>query len=246
MNSFLDEIQTYCMNSRLNNNTLKKYSYCFNNFLLFLSKNMGTDKDDIFLDKIYLERDLMGIPIRYLPLDSTLLEDYLESLIPKGYHSLQRHHSALKSFFTFLERNYNFQSPFNNLEFRISQYYPEKKYKNILTRSGIIRFINKLVKNSDDLETELLLFTILLSTGCRISEVLNLQYEDLDALNDSFKLKNTKNKHQRIVNLRPGIGNLIDTYARNLNRTATDYLFQNKKNQKFLRTEVDNLLKKYL
>lgn len=246
MKSFLEEIEIFCINSRLKNITLKQYSSCLLKFSSYLSEKMCIDEEDIFLDKVYLEKDLMGIPIRYLPLDSTLLEEYLTTLIPKGYYTLHRHHSSLNSFFTFLERNHKFQNPFNDLEFRLSQYYPEKKYRSILTRSGIIRFLNKIITNAVDLETELLLFTILISTGCRISEVLNLKYEDLDASNDSFKLKDTKNKVQRIVNLRPGIGKIIDIFALTRNRTATDYLFHNKDAQRFSRNEVDKLLKKYL
>jgi len=246
MKSFLEEIEIFNINSRLKRDTLRQYTYCLKNFVSYLSKLMRIDEKDIFLDEIYLEKDLIGVPIRYLPLDSTLVDEYLNSLIPKGYYPLHRNHSSLKSFFTFLERNYNFEHPFNELEFQLSNYFPQKKYPPILTRSGIIRFLNSLISNSDNLETDLLLFITLLSTGCRISEVLGLKYDDLDATNDSFRLNTTKNKNQMIVNLRPGMGEIIDIYASTRNRNPTDYIFLNKENKKYSRIEVNDLFQEYL
>lgn len=246
MKSLKEEIEIFCINSRLKSNTLRKYSSCLKKFASYLAKKMDIDEEEVFLNKVYLEKDLMGIPIRYLPLDSNLVEEYLKSLISRGYYTIHSHHSSLNSFFTFLARNYSFQNPFDSLEFRLADYYPEKKYSRILTRSGIIKFLNSLITNTDNLETELLLFIVLLSTGCRISEVLGLQYRDLDAINDSFRLNTTKNNDQAIVNLRPGIGQIIDIYASTGNRYATDYIFLNKENKKYSRAKVDDLFQNYL
>lgn len=246
MKSLIEEIDLYCKNVRLKKSTIKAYLYRLNDFSSYLSELTSTQIMDIYLDKIYLEKDLFGLPIRYLPIDNILIEDYLKSIIPKGYSTLCASHKALRSFFSFLERNYYFDNPFEKITFRISDYEPQKQISKILTRSGIIKFLNAIINHSDDIESDLLLFTILLSTGCRISEVLNLKCEDIDVSNDSFTLKDTKNNDQRVVNLRPNVGSLINTFTTYRGRTPTDNVFLNRHAKKLVHSEVDKLFKHYL
>ena len=246
MDSLLENITSFYKHSRLGKETNQRYLNRLNDFTIYLAALMNEKKEEIYLDKVYEEKDSDDILVRYSPIDSTLLDCYFQTLISKGFYSMQKDYSALSSFFSFLEKNYNFKNPMVGIEFRLSEYKPEKKYSRVLTRGNIIKFMNAIVTNSKDLETDLLLFCLLLSTGCRISEILDLQCKDIDFENDTFLLKKTKNKHQRIVNLRPGMGEIIEKYAYKLNRVGTDFLFLNSKNNKLTRTDVDALLKEYL
>lgn len=247
MNSLIEEIYIYKNNIRLADSTIKSYSNVLNNFAQYLSNQIDVNIEQVFLDKVYLLKDATGIPIRYLPIDSALLDKYFKSLIPRGYYALHFNHSALMSFFSFLEKNYNFNNPLFEMEFRVSDYIPEKKYSKIFSRGDIIKFFNSVISHSDNLETDLLLFTILISTGCRISEILDLKCEDFDFENNFFIIKKPKNKHQRIVNLRFGMGEIIRIYISNQDKTVSDYLFTKINSGKRLnRTDVDKLLKVYL
>ena len=249
MKPLLELIDIYKINTRLAPSTIKLYTYVWNKFASYLSIQMNVEKDEIFLDKVYLLKDSFGIPIRYLPIDSSLMDDYFKSLIPNGFHTIHQNHSALMSFFRFLENNYNFVNPMIDMEFRRSDYIPTKKYSRILTRGDIIKFLNSIIShsNSRNLETHILLFTLLLTTGCRISEILELQCHDIDFDHDTFLLRNTKNKHQRIVNLRQGMGKTIFIFISQKERKKSDYLFlNNNTNQKFSRYDIDKLLKEYL
>ncbi|MFJ7738789.1 tyrosine-type recombinase/integrase [Lysinibacillus sp. NPDC097287] len=246
MDSLLENIEYFLKNSRLTKETNEKYLNRLNDFTLYLATLMNEKKEEIYLDKVYVEKDSVGVLIRYHPIDSALLDSYFRTLIYKGFSPMKSNHNALSSFFSFLEKNYNFKNPMVDIEFRLSEYTPEKKYSRVLTRGNIIKFFNAIVTNSKDLKTDLLLFCLLLSTGCRISEILDLQCKDIDFENDTFLLKKTKNNHQRIVNLRPGMGRIIETYAYKRNRVVTDFLFLNCKNNKLTRTDVDALLKEYL
>lgn len=242
----MENVQTYYKHSRLAKATIQRYLSRLNDFTSYLATEMNVEKEEIYLDKIYLLKDSSGIPIKYLPIDSDLIDRYFKPLISKGYYHMQHHHSALSSFFSFLEKNYNFKNPMISIEFRLANYTPEKKYSRILTRGNIIKFLNVIVSNSKDLETDLLLFCILLTTGCRISEILGLTCENIDVENESFLLVKTKNKDQRIVNLRPGMGEIINRYVTKRNRKKADFLFLNSKNNKLNRSDVNNLLKEYL
>lgn len=189
MGPLLDNIQSFYKTSRLAKATISRYLNRLNDFASYLATQMSVIKEEIFLDKVYLLKDSSGIAIRYLPIDSLIVDNYLISLKTKGFYHLRDNHSALSSFFSFLEKNYNFKNPMIDMEFRLADYTPEKKYSKILTRGNIIKFFNSIITHSKDLETDLLLFSILLTTGCRISEILGLQCKNIDFENDSFFLE---------------------------------------------------------
>lgn len=247
MKSLLDEIEIFKSNVRLASSTIKYYSNILKSFAKYLSIKTAEDIEEVFLDKIYLLKDINGRLIRYLPIDSSLMNDYFTSLIPRGYSTLNNHHSALMSFFSFLEKNYNFDNPLLELEFRISDYKTEKIHSKVFSRGEVIKFFNAIISTSKNLETDLLLFAILLSTGCRISEILELKCHDIDYENNLFLISKSKNKHQRIINLRPGMGKIINTYTINQGKNESDYLFNKiNNNKKLTRKDVDKLLKQYL
>lgn len=246
MDSLVENIQTFYKTSRLSKETMRKYKSRINDFAAYLATQMNVKIEEIYLDKVYLLKDSFGIGIRYLPIDSLLMDSYFKLLIPKGFYPLRDTHSALSSFFSFLEKNYNFKNPMIGMEFRLADYTPDKKYSRILTRGNIIKFFNSIITHSKDLKTDLLLFSLLLTTGCRISEILGLQCKNINFEDETFLLENTKNKQQRIVNLRPGMGVIIYRYMTQRDRMKTDYLFLNNKKKQLSQFNVNELLKKYL
>lgn len=247
MKTLIKEIETFKSNVRLAEATIKSYSNMLNQFSHYLSIKTSEDIEQIYLDKIYLLKDSSGTPIRYLPIDASLMNDYFKTLISRGYNALRLHHAALMSFFSFLEKNYNFDNPLLELDFKLSDYKPEKTYTNVFSRGEIIKFFNSIISTSNNVETDLLLFSILITTGCRISEILNLRCKEIDFSNNTFLIIKAKNKQQRIVNLRPGIGDILKIYTDNHNKVGDDYLFSKlNSNKKFNHKHVDQLLKKYL
>ncbi|MFJ7663897.1 tyrosine-type recombinase/integrase [Lysinibacillus sp. NPDC097162] len=246
MKSVLDELEIYYNNVRLAKRTIINYNYYLKKFISYLSVEMNTCPKDIYLDKVFLLKDSSGQPLKYLPLDSTIIDNYFLLLNNKSYSVLKDNYKALMSFFRFLENNYNFENPMSNIKFQLKDYLPEKKFTKVLTRGNILKFLNSIITHSNDLTTDILLFTILISTGCRISEIINLKCKDIDFENDTFLLLKTKNKRQRIVFLRPGMGREIQKYTKKCNRMDSDYLFMKNSRKQFTRSDVDILLKKYL
>lgn len=246
MKSVLDELEIYNSNIRLAKTTITNYNYSLKKFFSFLSVEMNANTKEIYLDKVILLKDYSGRTVTYLPINSHIIDDYFLSLKDTSYNVLKDNYKALKSFFKFLENNYNFENPMNHLAFQLRDYLPEKKYSRVLTRGNILKFINSIITHSHNLMTDTLIFTLLLSTGCRISEILNLKCEDIDFKNDAFLIVNSKNKHQRIIFLRPGMGKEINKYISKMNRTDSDYLFMKENQKQYTRNDVDLLLKKYL
>ncbi|MFD2443763.1 tyrosine-type recombinase/integrase [Bacillus sp. CGMCC 1.16607] len=246
MKTIREEIETYRNNVRLAEKTIQNYTIYLNKFVTFLSNELNENPHNIYLDKIYLLTDRNGRAIRYLPIDSIIIDNYFQFIKDKSYNVLKDNLKSLNNFFKFLENNYNFNNPMKNIIFSLKDYLPEVKYSKILTRGNFLKFLNSVIRNSVNLETDLLLFTLLLSTGCRISEILGLKCNNIDFEDDSFLLINTKNKHQRIVFLRPGMGKIIKNYIINNNREDEDYLFMKKNSKKFSSSEVGKLLNEYL
>ncbi|MFJ5792693.1 tyrosine-type recombinase/integrase [Lysinibacillus sp. NPDC093197] len=246
MKTVLEELETYNNNVRLSKKTLSNYNYLLKKFISYLSDEMNTKAKDIYLDKVILLKDSSGQPLKYIPINSLIIDNYFLFLKDKSYYVLKDNYKALMSFFRFLENNYFFENPMIHIKFQLKDYLPEKKFAKVLTRGNILKLLNSIVTHSNDLMTDILLFTLLISTGCRISEILNLKCEDIDFENDTFLLIKTKTKHQRMIFLRTGMGHEIQKYALKSNRKASDYLFIKDSKKKYTRNDVDILLKKYL
>lgn len=246
MKTVLDELEIYNNNVRLSKKTLSNYNYLLKKFISYLSDEMNTNAKDIYLDKVILLKDSSGQPLKYIPINNLIIDNYFLFLKDKSYYVLKDNYKALMSFFRFLENNYLFENPMIHIKFQLKDYLPEKKFAKVLTRGNILKLLNSIVTHSNDLMTDILLFTLLISTGCRISEILNLKCEDIDYENDTFLLVKTKTKHQRMIFLRTGMGSEIQKYALKSHREASDYLFIKDSKKKYTRNDVDILLKKYL
>ncbi|KGP73747.1 tyrosine-type recombinase/integrase [Pontibacillus yanchengensis] len=241
-----EEITLYFKTVRIADETKRKYSYRLKYFNTYLARLVEEEEDTIDLEKITLLRDTDGNHIAYLAIDSQILDDYFYSLVPYGYYPLRDHYTALGSFFLYLERNRDFANPMENLTFNLKDYEEEKKITNILTKHDIIKFLNAIIDHSEDVQNDLLLFTMLLSTGCRISEITNLKVDEINFDIGLFHLKNTKNKCDRTVVLLNGFSHIIKSFCSIHKRKPQDYLFQNKDNSRLTRKQIENLLKKYL
>jgi len=245
MRTVLEELEIYKNNVRLAKSTITNYTFYLKKFISYLSAEMN-NPTTIYLHQIYELKDSAGKFLRFLPIDSAFIDNYFLSINHKSFNVLKDNYKSLTSFFKFIENNYGFENPMYNLTFNLKDYLPEKKFTKVLTRGNILKFINSIITHSNNLTTELLLFTILISTGCRISEILNLKFRDIHFNDDTFLLETTKTKQERIVFLRPGMGYEIQNYMRNFNRNHYDHLFLKENMKKYTRRDVDNLLKKYL
>ncbi|WP_391204420.1 tyrosine-type recombinase/integrase [Psychrobacillus sp. L4] len=242
----LEQLEIYQKNVRLARSTLYTYSLYINKFFHYLSKEMETELQEIYLNKVSKLSDSNGRVIRYFPIEGTLIDNYFSQIQHKGYNVLKDNYKALMSFFKFLEHNYNFLNPMYTLEFHLKDYLEEKKYFRVLTRGNILKLINTIYEHSDNLERDVNLFLTLISTGCRIGEILTLKCEEIDSSNDTLFLNNTKTKVERLIYLRIEMGKALKEYTFNCNRKPSDFVFLSDNNKPFTNKEINSLLKKYL
>lgn len=69
MKSLLEELKIYNSNVRLAKTTITNYNYSLKKFFTYLSVEMNTDPKDIHLKKVFLLKDSLGKPIKYMPIE---------------------------------------------------------------------------------------------------------------------------------------------------------------------------------
>ncbi|WP_245741924.1 tyrosine-type recombinase/integrase [Anaerobacillus arseniciselenatis] len=183
----------------------------------------------------------------YTPINSTLLDEFLYEKASAGvsYHKLNSLSSALKSFFKFLYRNDNFPDVTSSMRFDLKKYKDRRKPIRILSKHETLRLFHSIVTHSDNIFNEAVLFSLLFSTGMRISELLGVKVNELDLESDMLLLKKTKTKKARVVALRNGFGDVLKHYIKINMLSDCDYLF-NKNGKKLSNGDVRSILNIYI
>lgn len=244
MRVFIDDVYRFITNSSFTDRVKQKYTKYLNEFREYLSVRTNQSIDSIDLDRIYVFKDLSGISI-YGPLDAKLVDDYFASIVSYNYFHVIETRYTLGSFFQYLERNYKFHNPIPMLSFDFKSLEPNKRPNRSLSMHELLRLLHTVITKSPMLERDLLLFTLLLSTGCRISEIISLRIKDFEYESNIFKIDKTKNKKQRVGYLVNGMASAIQQYANNQLLTSSDYLFRLDEQNRLTANKVLSLLHSY-
>lgn len=157
--------------------------------------------------------------------------------------SLRRKISAIRSFYKFLIKEELIEKdPTIDLTFPKN----EKKLPQVLTIDEIEKLINSIDNKTLKGKRDKAIIELLYSSGLRVSEIINLKTRDLDLENNYLKCFG-KGSKERIV----PFGELAKTYIidylkeREKLKIESDLLFVNKKGEKLLRQQINNLLRIY-
>jgi integrase/recombinase XerD len=168
---------------------------------------------------------MLKVILTFKPIDARIIDQYLLSKVYAGYSQLSIHTHTIKSFFRYLHCNRQFPDLVRMIQFRLKDYRQPAKPIRILSRHEVLKFVLAIVSYSENLVRDSLLFTLLLSTGCRISEILKIVVNQIHFEDDTIRLDNTKTKKPRIVHLRKGFGEILEKYVLNENKQIHDFLF---------------------
>ena len=246
MDYMIIEIERYIDRSRLADSTKKNYQDHLIQFANYLASEVDSKLNEIHLNSIYKVYSQSGMFLLNRPIDAVLLEKYFFDHTNNGYYWLRKSRSALSSFFDFLERRYAFNNPIKEANVNFKLYKKTSKPQRILGRQEILLFLHSLNRYSNNLTRDKMLFSLLLLTGCRISEILNLKVNDINAEADLLLITSTKTKVQRIVALRDNFGSLLIRFATKMNLSENDYLFYSKGKKRLSRYYVKKYLDEYL
>ena len=181
------------------------------------------------------------------------VETYVEHLTKSNIKSntLRRKIASLKVFYSYLKyHNLVDENPFNQLryQFRTEKILPKTIPYNIL-KSIFIYLEQKVVLSKTDYqkqkaERNLLIISLLLSTGIRISELCHIHLKDINLSNKTLHIIG-KGKKERILFLGDQTTfNLLETYINKNGKESNGFLFPGKHSPKPLSEQSVRLILK--
>jgi len=139
----------------------------------------------------------------------------------KSYSSKNKIIVVIKDYYNFLYNNEYITQKinFNNIK-HIKKI---NKLPVFLQDYEAIRFMD-VVKQSNN-KLDILAFSILINLGLRISELLNIKIKDIDFIESSLMIKDTKNNLERVLYFNLNIKELLKDYIVKNNLKHNDKLF---------------------
>ena len=116
----------------------------------------------------------------------------------------------------------------------------EKKLPNYLNYNEIEELLESIdITNTEGLQRRLLI-EMFYSTGCRVSEMINVKLKDIDFTNKTIRIMG-KGSKERIVYYGDYASKYLEEYLKKVE--VKDYLFTNKKQEKLSVSEVELIIK---
>ena len=185
--------------------------------------------------------------------DHDNVESYIEHLTQSSIktNTLRRKIACMKVFYNYLKyQNIIEENPFNQLrfQFRTEKILPKTIPHDIL-KSIFIYLEQKVIVSKTDYqkqhaERNLLIISLLLSTGIRISELCHIHLKDINLSNKTLHIIG-KGKKERILFLGDQkTFNLLETYINKTRNESNDFLFPGKHSPKPLSEQSVRLILK--
>ena len=181
------------------------------------------------------------------------VESYIEQLTQSNLktNTLRRKIACMKVFYNYLKyQNIIEENPFNQLrfQFRTEKILPKTIPYDILKNIFIYLEQKVIVSKTDyqkqHAERNLLIISLLLSTGIRISELCHIHLKDINLSNKTLHIVG-KGKKERILFLGDQkTFNLLETYINKTRNESNDFLFSGKHSLKPLSEQSVRLVLK--
>ena len=202
-------------------------------------------EEDLFKYSSYLNSNNLN----YLTVKYNDLSNFVIYLKKCGYKSttINRILSALRSFYNYLEKQKKIN--FNPFEL-VSSLKTEKRLPNYFKYDEFISMLDSLKDDKPLTIRNRLILEMLLATGVRVSELVNIKISDLDFNNHEIKILG-KGKKERIVFFGLYCLNSLLNYLNNARNTlldgkVSDFLFINNNGNKLTDRGVRLIIEKII
>lgn len=177
--------------------------------------------------------------INYLTITNHDIRGYLKYLDSCNLKNstISRRISTLRTFYNYLVDENIVE---NNVFHNVKNPKLEKKLPNYLNYNEMEELLESIdISTTEGLEKRLLI-EMFYSTGCRVSEMINVKISDIDFTNKTIRIMG-KGSKERIVYFGDYASKYLDNY---LSKVKCDkYLFTNKKGEKLTINEVEQIVK---
>lgn len=202
------------------------------NYSEFTIKSYQLDLTDFFE---YIKKS----KINYLRINNNEVRGYLKYLDSCNLKNstISRRISTLRTFYNYLLDEGVVES---NVFHNVKNPKLEKKLPNYLNYNEIEELLESIdITNTEGLQRRLLI-EMFYSTGCRVSEMINVKLKDIDFTNKTIRIMG-KGSKERIVYFGDYASKYLEEYLKNFE--VKDYLFINKKQEKLSVSEVELIIK---
>lgn len=197
--------------------TIKNYKLDLTLFFDFLNKSN--------INYLYLNKDNVLAYLKYL--DKMNLKN----------STISRRISALRTFYNYLMNEGLINS---NIFLNVKNPKLEKKLPNYLNYTEMEELLESIDIKTDEGLKRRLLIEMFYSTGCRVSEIINIKVKDIDFLNKKIRIMG-KGSKERIVYYGDYAKKYLDKYLSK--GMDNDYLFVNKHGDKYTVEEIELIVK---
>jgi integrase/recombinase XerD len=213
---------------------------------LELERNLATNTIQAYSrDLDYLTQQLNN-DLKNLSLDSCIkvIKSYSSSHSEK---SVLRITACIKSFIKYLYIEGHIKNDFGSNIESISTKISLPKTLDIIT---VISLIENIKPDSPKSIRDRLIFEFLYGTGCRISELVNTDLQDIDFESNIVKIRFGKGSKQRLIPLGKSLKNSIEAYVIQVrnnvpNFQKIDALLLNSKGKRLTRQSIWTVINKY-
>ena len=210
-----------------------------------LKKNYSTNTvisymSDLYYFYLFVKKDLTKVR-------EEDIRDYLELLNLKKENAttIRRRISTFKSFYKFLYLN-NYIDKKDYPMSRIGYPKAEKKLPKFVYYNDLLEIINESTRDSDGVRDKLII-EMLYATGVRVSELINIKYDDIDYNNKRIRVLGKGNK-ERIVYFGDYALEALKEYTNTHKKNKYGYVFTNSKGDKItdrgIRYIIDKIMNK--
>ena len=229
---------------------MKDVIYEFLDYIMVEKNYSDYTETNYEIDLFKYEKYLNDHKLNYLTIKYKDISNFIGYLNKSGYKSstINRIISALKSFYSYLEITHKIK---NNPFSLVSSLKREKRLPNYFKYQEFELMIECL--SDDDLGIRnRLIIELLLATGIRVSELVNIKLNDIDINNGEIRIMG-KGKKERIVYFKDYSKGALNNYLNNarnnlLNGKDSDYLFINNNGTNLtdrgVRLIIDNIVRK--
>lgn len=197
--------------------TIKNYKLDLTLFFDFLNKSN--------INYLYLNNDNVLAYLKYL--DKMNLKN----------STISRRISALRTFYNYLMNEGLINS---NIFLNVKNPKLEKKLPNYLNYTEMEELLESIDISTDEGLKRRLLIEMFYSTGCRVSEIINIKVKDIDFKDKKIRIMG-KGSKERIVYYGDYAKKYLDKYlSKGLDK---DYLFVNKHGDKYTVEEIELIVK---
>ena len=218
----INEFINYIKTKNYSNNTLISYINDLYYFYMFINKDLIKVKEEDI--RKYLE--------------------YLNSKKEKPT-SVRRKISSFKTFYKYLYKN-NIIDKKDYPMVKIAYPKTEKKLPKFIYYNDLLEIIEQSKKTSDGIRDSLII-EMLYATGVRVSELINIKYEDIDFNNRRIRVCGKGNK-ERIVYYGEYAEDVLKEYMNTHKKNEYGYVFTNSKGEQItdrgIRYIIDKIMEK--